>query len=700
MKKLFLDAKPIWVEGKETEVNCRVQFKAICEKSDNTQIKIATSGIYQLWINGEFISYGPARAGKNHFRMENIDISKYLNREKNIVIIEVAGYCCTSFYIMQQSSFLQAEIVRDDNVLASTGRDFSARINPYYIQKIQRYSYQRAFAESYKNAPIDEFFTDLKSGKEKLCICEEKIIIKRNVPYPLFETLKAKAIGSGRVEKNIPQSYSYDRYVLQVGMKEGENTGWQTKDLEFFPEKKYQELNFKKDAEKPQERITENRYNVYEFAHNATGMLSLDLICEKSATVCLSFDEIMIDGNINPRRCRVCNIIFYDLGPGEHRIQTFEVYTLKYLRIAVLGSDISIKNVNLTEYKHPPVDIPQFKDKAIQTIIDAAVETYRQNAVDLFTDCPSRERAGWLCDSYFLARTEFALTGKNTIEESFLENFLHENVYGKVPKGMFPMCYPADHTFGRYIPNWAMWLVVELRDYLSRTGKRELIERFKDKVYDLIKFFKDFENSDGLLEDLKSWVFVEWSRANDTDMIQGINYPSNMMYYLMLKSAAELYSDNNLLEKAENIKKQILKQSFDGEFFVDRAVRTNDGIFAVPESTEVCQYYAFFTGVATPESHSQLFNKLIKEFGPERDVQNCYPKIHPAAPFIGNYLRLQILMDYDYKTEVLENIKGYFYYMAEKTGTLWEMADETHSCNHGFASCVIYWLKKIDEYNA
>lgn len=700
MKKLFLDAKPVWVEGKETEVNCRVQFKAICEKSDNTQVKIATSGIYQLWINGEFISYGPARAGKNHFRMENIDISKYLNREKNIVIIEVAGYYCTSFYIMQQSSFLQAEIVRDDSVLASTGRNFSARINPYYIQKIQRYSYQRAFAESYKNAPIDEFFTDLTSGKEKLCICEEKIIIKRNVPYPLFETLKAKAIGSGRVEKNIPQSYSYDRYVLQVGMKEGENTGWQTKDLEFFPEKKYEELNFKKDVEKPQERITENRYNVYEFAHNATGMLSLDLICEKSATVCLSFDEIMIDGNINPRRCRVCNIIFYDLGPGEHRIQTFEVYTLKYLRIAVLGSDISIKNVNLTEYKHPPVDIPQFKDKAIQTIIDAAVETYRQNAVDLFTDCPSRERAGWLCDSYFLARTEFALTGKNTIEESFLENFLHENVYGKVPKGMFPMCYPADHTFGRYIPNWAMWLVVELRDYLSRTGKRELTERFKDKVYDLIKFFKDFENSDGLLEDLKSWVFVEWSRANDTDMIQGINYPSNMMYYLMLKSAAELYSDNNLLERAENIKKQILKQSFDGEFFVDRAVRTNDGIFAVPESTEVCQYYAFFTGVATPESHSQLFNKLIKEFGPERDVQNCYPKIHPAAPFIGNYLRLQILMDYDYKTEVLENIKGYFYYMAEKTGTLWEMADETHSCNHGFASCVIYWLKKIDEYNA
>ena len=66
------------------------------------------------------------------------------------------------------------------------------------------------------------------------------------------------------------------------------------------------------------------------------------------------------------------------------------------------------------------------KDEKLQIIIDAAIETYRQNAVDLFTDCPSRERAGWLCDSFFLARTEYALTGKNTIEESFLENLMDD----------------------------------------------------------------------------------------------------------------------------------------------------------------------------------------------------------------------------------------------------------------------------------
>ena len=30
------------------------------------------------------------------------------------------------------------------------------------------------------------------------------------------------------------------------------------------------------------------------------------------------------------------------------------------------------------------------------------------------------------------------------------------------------MCYPADHPDGTYIPNWAMWLILELKEYLEK----------------------------------------------------------------------------------------------------------------------------------------------------------------------------------------------------------------------------------------
>ena len=52
-------------------------------------------------------------------------------------------------------------------------------------------------------------------------------------------------------------------------------------------------------------------------------------------------------------------------------------------------------------------------------------------------------------------------------------------------------------------------------------------------------------------------------------------------------------------------------------------------------------------------------------------------------------------MRYEEYEKVLENITDYFYYMAERTGTLWEHTGTTASCDHGFASYVICWLDEL-----
>lgn len=693
MNNVFKKAKPVWVNNKQTEVNIRVQFKAFCPKADIVEICIATSGTYQLFVNGEFAACGPARAGKGHFRTDKFDISRFLTKPTNAVIIEVAGYYCTNFYIMRQPSFLQAEIICDGENVLGTGYDFTARINPAARQKVQRYSYQRTFAESYRVGNIDNFFTDGECGCEPLEECDKKTLTERKVPYPLFEKITPKPLCCGEIKHVIPEKYEYDRYVMFEG--DPLQTAWKVEEFDSFPEKDYQELAFFKSERAVTDTLFES-YNDYVFPHNATGMISLDVIAESDVTLFLAFDELMRDGVLEPRRCRICNIVKYNLKKGNHKLHTFEVYTLKYLRIIASGGKCTVKNIALTEYKHPPVNAPHAKNADLQKIIDAAVETYRQNAVDVFTDCPSRERAGWLCDSYFSARAEYALTGKNLVEESFLENYLHEETYGKIPKGMVPMCYPADHPVGRYIPSWAMFFVAELHDYINRTGNFEFVRRFKDKIYGIINFFKRFENEDGILDGLlendNSWVFVEWSRANQ--LVDDINYPNNMMYYMTLKSASEMFNDKILHKKAEALRDEIIKQSFDGEFFRDQARYINGKKTVLPEATEVCQYYAFFTGVATPKTHPKLFKTLLDSFGPSRDTARCYPKIAPSAPFIGNYMRLQIMADNGYFDEVLKNITGYFLNMAEETGTLWESAEGTNSCNHGFASAVLYWIKQ------
>ena len=56
------------------------------------------------------------------------------------------------------------------------------------------------------------------------------------------------------------------------------------------------------------------------------------------------------------------------------------------------------------------------------------------------------------------------------------------------------MCYPADHYDGVFIPNWAMWFVLELGEYAERTSDRELVARAREKVYALLDYFRRFEN--------------------------------------------------------------------------------------------------------------------------------------------------------------------------------------------------------------
>ena len=108
--------------------------------------------------------------------------------------------------------------------------------------------------------------------------------------------------------------------------------------------------------------------------------------------------------------------------------------------------------------------------------------------------------------------------------------------------------------------------------------------------------------------------------------------------------------------------------------------------------TESCQYYAFFTDIATPELYPELWETLLNDFGPERKQTKKWERIPFSNAFIGNYLRLELLYRYRLYDKVTDNIKGYFEMMADKTGTLWENDTPSASCNHGFASHVIYWL--------
>ena len=260
---------------------------------------------------------------------------------------------------------------------------------------------------------------------------------------------------------------------------------------------------------------------LFKFDANRSALIGLDVDVQSPCEICLIFDEMLIDGDVIPRRSNCLNAIKYTLPAGEYRLLSFEPYTVRYLKVCVLKGSAALRRVYMREIAGVEIARVEFRDARIQEIFDAAVNTYRQNASDIFMDCPSRERAGWLCDSFFTGRSEYALTGDNRVETNFLENYAYHTNYflpQDCSKGLVPMLYPGSTDFmpdRAWIFNWNLWLIIEIGEYaLLRRGSQALTGALKDTVYAILDAAFGWENEEGLLEDIPAGFL--WSGRGRT----------------------------------------------------------------------------------------------------------------------------------------------------------------------------------------
>ncbi|MDI9605011.1 MAG: hypothetical protein QM305_06760 [Bacteroidota bacterium] len=715
----FEKALPVWAEGREKEMNLNLGFRAsfTAEQGQEALIKVAAATLYRMYLNGHFIGSGPARAAHGYYRIDEFPVSDIIREGENILAIEVAGYNVNSYYTLDQPSFLLAEMSLDGQVVRATGSegDFEAFQIKERLQKVERYSFQRPFTEYYRlSEGYDRWRTasDVPVETVQLATYPPVSLLPRHVAIPTFDVQEPVALHSkGNITKVTPESYHKDRSLASISDK---LKGYTEAELEVYPvSQEIQEI-----VTSSQEAVNEpyasssvaslkkEEFNLYDFGTNLSGFIGARVQCTEPARIMFYFDELLTDGDVRTkqRQSDICNHIVYELQPGVYDIETLESYTFRYLKLMVLEGTADVEKLYLREFSYPNNENAWFtsSNDKLNKVFEAAKQTFRQNAVDIFMDCPSRERAGWLCDSYFSSISERAFTGKTAVCDNFLENYALPERFEFLPEGMIPMCYPADHNDGVFIPNWSLWFIVQLDNYARNGGDPQLVAQLKTRVTNLLAYFANLENEDGLLEKLESWVFVEWSKANE--LVQDVNYPSNMLYSAALGCAGRLYGNKEWLKKSDNVKEAVLHQSYNGEFFVDNAIREESGELTITNNTtEACQYYAFFFNMATPESHPELWNKIVNDFGPNRDDQVTHPTVFRANAFIGNYLRMDILSRYNLQGQLVSEIQDYFYSMAHLTGTLWENMHSHASCNHGFASFIgqvlyrdVLGIKEVD----
>lgn len=677
----------VWAEGQKNQMNRAFAFVLDLGKKQMGEICLSAASCYKVIADGKLMGFGPNRTAHGYARAAVYPFNA------QYITVEVQSHFVPNFCWVKREPFF-ACVLKTESGKEYFAEDFNCFALSDRVQKVRRYSFQRGFCETYINekdrtalyfCKPQNAFPRVKTEKTEL----PHLLPSETLNPALSEIFAEKVIDSGYCKTSPEIAVYVDRTETLIGtVIEGFKRGeWQD-----FSTDEISRITYLSGA-----KSGDYAYETLDFSRIVTGIVEVEIIAGNAGEVFFAFDEILSDEKlktIKPFRGDTANVFKWTVKKaGVYNLSAFEPYAFRYANV-ITSAGVKA-NVKVRAYENPEAGKMLFEcdDKKIEQIMEAARHTFAHNAVDLLTDCPSRERAGWLSDSFFSSVAERVFTGDNKVERAFLQNYILADKSGH-PKGMIPRCYPADYyEEDGFIPNWSLWYILEIYKYFTQYGYDETVEKSRANVEGILNYFVDFENEFGVLEDLKGWIFVEWSAANNSDHINGINVPSNACYYASLLAAAKVYGIKGLKEKAEKVKDYLLKNAYVDGFFVDNLIRNEKGdIIPTENYTETCQYYMFFFKCADKHTNKELFDKMLNEYGKsDSSVSGGNPvkkQLTPSNMIYGVYMRLELLMREQKRVELLNECVRYFYDMTQKTGTLWENNTASASCDHGFASYV------------
>lgn len=677
----------VWAEGQKNQMNRAFAFVLDLGKKQMGEICLSAASCYKVIADGKLMGFGPNRTAHGYARAAVYPFNA------QYITVEVQSHFVPNFCWVKREPFF-ACVLKTESGKEYFAEDFNCFALSDRVQKVRRYSFQRGFCETYINekdrtalyfCKPQNAFPRVKTEKAEL----PHLLPSETLNPALSEIFAEKVIDSGYCKTSPEIAVYVDRTETLIGTV---IEGFQRGEWQDFSTDEISRITYLSGA-----KSGDYAYETLDFSRIVTGIVEVEIIAGNAGEVFFAFDEILSDEKlktVKPFRGDTANVFKWTVKKaGVYNLSAFEPYAFRYANV-ITSAGVKA-NVKVRAYENPEAGKMLFEcdDKKIEQIMEAARHTFAHNAVDLLTDCPSRERAGWLSDSFFSSVAERVFTGDNKVERAFLQNYILADKSGH-PKGMIPRCYPADYyEEDGFIPNWSLWYILEIYKYFTQYGYDETVEKSRANVEGILNYFVDFENEFGVLEDLKGWIFVEWSAANNSDHINGINVPSNACYYASLLAAAKVYGIKGLKEKAEKVKDYLLKNAYVDGFFVDNLIRNEKGdIIPTENYTETCQYYMFFFKCADKHTHKELFDKMLNEYGKsDSSASGGNPvkkQLTPSNMIYGVYMRLELLMREQKRVELLNECVRYFYDMTQKTGTLWENNTASASCDHGFASYV------------
>lgn len=376
----------------------------------------------------------------------------------------------------------------------------------------------------------------------------------------------------------------------------------------------------------------------------------------------------------------------YHLAQGSYHLITFEPKLTRFVKLIFrTEGEVRLSAPCLIDDSYPDEHAGVFlcSDGELNRIYDAARRTLRLNTLDIFMDCPQRERGGWLCDSQFTAAGAWQLFGDLAVEKDFIENFMLTDA-DEMWHGFFPEVYPGSKKDAGDpgIANWSYWLLTELSDYYDRSGDEAFIAQCRARVERFVEGLLSLRGESGLIEGLKN-QFVDWSLSNKSFCLSPISVPNNCLAVCVLEKMSALYGRADWRAAADEMRSVIesmddtaglFEGGGDSATFVNGKLKRGE---CLTESGAALELWSGFHG--TDDAY-------IRRFVNTMGVAPKYradPNVGRANVFIGQIIRFDVLARLGKLDALVKEWKElYLPQLAEGSGTLYENYAAFSGC-HG-----------------
>lgn len=442
----------------------------------------------------------------------------------------------------------------------------------------------------------------------------------------------------------------------------------------------------------------ERRFSVmFEFPQTARAYLSFRVEAETAGRIYLAYgvtrEGVAVDCGRNGRKA----VDVIDVPAGESFYQAEENRVFVYLDMTFEGfvGDVKIRDLRAEEPRFLDEEGSSFEssDELMSRVWSLSRRTAQLCCDEIYMDNPERERGQWIDNVHHLAAAGYYAFGESRKAAKVLE----ETRLLQRPDGQLP-----GHlgNWGRRVPlqgHMALYVLATWRHFWH-TGDQAFAKRQFPSLREILDFWADFRNSDGLLENLDTlfidWgvhIYSYWSESPNPPPV-GVNTAMNAYYLRCLRVVAELAEAigydreaSKLNGEAKTLADAMGARLFDAEkgLFVDGVHHP----LAERNVSQAANALAVMAGAAPVGLEQRVLREAFVECQPWRDIIPVSAHFTTQA---GEALFHNGLSDVAY--DWLRS--GYGPMIDDPAGTLWETWEPYVSHCQGTASGVVYLLSR------